>query len=324
MKKPSSYTLLWCLLAAALVIFVAISFLDGDLLPFKQGTFKEALTKTDGTPEEPSDSFSPGEDIITKEIADTALDASDTREGAPDKKNDEKETATATRDGEKGATVTSQQTKEQVTDTEATRVETAHAPAYDDRPLTEPDPNVGSVLLFGDSMTSLIARRLGEYGAKNGYTVHSVTWDGSSTQRWADTDRIENYIRDFHPNFIFITLGSNEVSRKNMDGIAANVKKIISKFGGIPYIWIGPPIWIEDKKFDEMMLRTLPSGKYFVSDMELERQKDHIHPTFPAGVIWTDAVMEWMKRSPHAIKAQRPDSKATTLDKISIPIKTKK
>lgn len=153
--------------------------------------------------------------------------------------------------------------------------------------------------------------------------VHSVTWDGSSSVAWGDSDKVDNYIKEYKPDFIFVTLGSNEVFLQNFDARAPNVKKLISKFGKIPFVWVGPPIWVENRGFDDMMERTLPKGTYFKTDMELQRGPDHIHPTPKAGVQWTDSVMRWMRRSPHPIKTVKPTGEGSNLEIIYMPMKKK-
>lgn len=173
--------------------------------------------------------------------------------------------------------------------------------------VAEPDTTVHSVLIFGDSMTILVANRLAAYGEKNGYEVASVTWDGSSSISWSSCDTLENYIARYKPDFIFVTLGSNELFLKNFDKRKPYVEKLVEKIGSIPFVWIGPPNWKEDVGFNAMMERTLPRGTYFDSNgLDLPRGKDHIHPTPNGGVTWTDSIMRWMARTPHPIPAEPP------------------
>lgn len=173
--------------------------------------------------------------------------------------------------------------------------------------IAETDTTVRNVLIFGDSMTILVANRLAAYGEKNGYKVTSVTWDASSTVSWSACDTLDNYISRTHPDFIFVTLGSNELFLKNFDSRRPYVERLVAKMDGIPFVWIGPPNWKEDVGFNAMMLTTLPRGTYFDSNgLDLPRGADHIHPTPQGGIIWTDSIMSWMAYSPHPIPAERP------------------
>lgn len=175
--------------------------------------------------------------------------------------------------------------------------------------LAEPDTTVKSILIFGDSMTILIANRMAAYGKQNGYKVTSVTWDSSSSVGWSGCDTLENYIRIARPDFIMVTLGSNELFLQNFDRRSPYIKKLIDKIGDIPFVWIGPPNWKDDKGFNDMMVRTLPPGTYFRTEgMTLQRGPDHVHPTPAAGALWTDSIMRWIKTSPHPILSEFPDS----------------
>lgn len=179
--------------------------------------------------------------------------------------------------------------------------------------VQEPDTTVRSVLIFGDSMTILVANRMAAYGQKNGYKVVSVTWDSSSSVGWSGCDTLDNVIARYHPDFIMVTLGSNELFLKNFDLRRPYVEKLVAKIGDIPFVWVGPPNWQEDKGFNKMMAATLPRGTFFCSDgLELPRGADHIHPTPKGGVIWTDSIMRWMPSSRHPIPSEMPDSGVTT------------
>lgn len=182
-------------------------------------------------------------------------------------------------------------------------------PVYEQpKVLAETDTTVKSVLIFGDSMTILVANRLAAYGEKNGYEVASVTWDGSSSVSWSGCDTLENYIDLYKPDFIVVTLGSNELFLKNFDLRKPYVEKLVDKIGDIPFVWIGPPNWKEDVGFNDMMRKALPPGTYFDSNgLDLPRGKDHIHPTPKGGIAWTDSIMRWMAFTPHPIPAVVPD-----------------
>lgn len=178
----------------------------------------------------------------------------------------------------------------------------------------EPDTTIKSVLIFGDSMTILVANRMAAYGQKNGYEITSVTWDSSSSVGWGNCDTLDNFIRRCHPDFIMVTLGSNELFLRDFTKRAENVKNVVKKMGDIPFVWIGPPNWKKDQGFNEMLEATLPAGTFFRTEgMELPRRNDHIHPTQEGGNIWTDSIMRWIPNSAHPILAEYPDSGVKTL-----------
>ena len=178
----------------------------------------------------------------------------------------------------------------------------------------EADSTVRNVLIFGDSMTILVANRLAAYGEENGYKVTSVTWDGSSSVTWSSCDTLDNFIARVKPDFIVVTLGSNELFLKNFDSRRPYVEKVVAKMKGIPFVWISPPNWKEDVGFNKMMRQTLPAGTFYDSNkLTLARGKDNIHPTVRAGIEWTDSIMSWMPYTPHPIASRRPTGKATRI-----------
>lgn len=177
-----------------------------------------------------------------------------------------------------------------------------------------------SILLFGDSMTLNLAYRLSKYAQKNGHDLHSINWDSSNTKIWAETDTLSHYLDKFKPDYIFISLGSNEVYFKNPDKRLPYVKKILATIGDIPYVWIGPPNWNKDTQLNDMLEATCAPGSFFRSQgMEFKRRKDNIHPTRDSSARWMDSIMRWLPKSAHPILADVPDdSIKTATNKIVI------
>lgn len=174
----------------------------------------------------------------------------------------------------------------------------------------EVDRSPQTFLIFGDSMTPNLARRLADYAGHNGHTsVHSVNWDSSTSITWAESDKIEHFIEQYKPTFIIVCLGSNESFLRNPSDRIEVVKRIISKFNGLPFIWIGPPRFGQQDAYNEMLTEMLSDRYYFRSDgLELERGKDNIHPVQSGSNKWMDAVMEWIPRSAHPFLAERPSA----------------
>lgn len=164
-----------------------------------------------------------------------------------------------------------------------------------------------SILIFGDSMTLNLALRLAQYAKQNGHTLHSVNWDSSNTKIWADCDTLRHFIREFDVDYVFISLGSNELYFKNPESRLPYIKKVLEMIDTIPYVWIGPPNWQKDSGINDLLERTCRSGSFFRTDgMELARKKDHIHPTRAASALWVDSIMRWMPKSAHPILADSP------------------
>lgn len=164
-----------------------------------------------------------------------------------------------------------------------------------------------SIFIFGDSMTLNLALRLAQYAKQNGHSIHAVNWDSSNTKIWAGCDTLLHYIRKYKADYIFVSLGSNELYFKNPESRLPYIKKILAMIDTIPYVWIGPPNWQEDSGINDLLAKTCRPGTFFRTDgMELARKKDHIHPTRAASAVWVDSIMRWMPESAHPILADVP------------------
>lgn len=176
--------------------------------------------------------------------------------------------------------------------------------------LIEPDTTVHSVLLFGDSMTHNLGMSISKYGSKNNYKVTAVTWESSSIPGWRNSGKIKKYMEMSNPDFIIISLGSNEMELKHFERRIPDIEGIVEQLGDVPYVWVGPPLWKEDKGLYNALETALPKGKIFkIEDKELiQRGPDHVHPTMQGADIWADTLMRWIKKSEHPILTEMPDS----------------
>lgn len=182
-------------------------------------------------------------------------------------------------------------------------------------PVIEPDTTVHSVLVFGDSMSHHLAMSIAKYGSKNNYKVTGVTWESSSIPGWVNSGKIKKYIEMSKPDFIIITLGSNEMELKHFDRRVPDVRKVVEQLDSIPFVWAGPPLWKEDKGVYKMLEEGLPQGTLFkAQDIEIPRSGDHIHPTRRGADVWADTLMRWISHSKHPILTQMPDSDASIKD----------
>lgn len=173
----------------------------------------------------------------------------------------------------------------------------------------EPDTTVHSVLVFGDSMTHHLAMSIGKYGTKNNYKVTGVTWESSSIPGWRHSDKIQKYLDMVKPDFVIISLGSNEMGLKNFERRIPDIEAIVDKLDSIPYVWVGPPLWTEDKGIYSTLEKALPKGKVFkIETLNIERGPDHVHPTRKGADVWADTLMRWIRKSDHPILTEIPDS----------------
>lgn len=167
------------------------------------------------------------------------------------------------------------------------------------------------ILFIGDSMLDGLSPRLAAYAEQNGHTLYTVIWYSSTSERWGKSDKLASYIKRIKPGYIFLCLGANELSVRDIIAKRdAYVKKIISDIGDIPYVWIGPPNWKEDTGINRLIATNTATGCYFKSDgMTFERGKDGAHPTRSSAAEWMDSVARWMPlHCSHPIKMELPES----------------
>lgn len=154
------------------------------------------------------------------------------------------------------------------------------------------------VLFFGDSMTSGICQRLDDYCHANGHKLYTITWYSSTTEKFANTNTLDTYIRLYHPTYFIVCLGSNELFVRDIPTRREYIKDIISKFGGKPFVWVSPPNWKRDTGIDSLIHSCVGDKRFFNSSrLNLDRASDHIHPTISGSAKWADAIAAWLRNS---------------------------
>ncbi|MBQ4023519.1 MAG: SGNH/GDSL hydrolase family protein [Prevotella sp.] len=176
-----------------------------------------------------------------------------------------------------------------------------------------PDTTRQRILFFGDSMLEGLTRRLVDYTEHNGHELHTVVWYSSTSQIWAQTDTLQHFMREVDPTYVIVCLCANELFVKDLDQREQYVKTILKRIGNIPYVWVSPPNWKEDTGINDVIIRNVGRDRYFDSrHLNLDRGKDHAHPTFSAAAVWADTIASWL-RSPnteHPIRMDVPTEKA--------------
>ncbi len=174
------------------------------------------------------------------------------------------------------------------------------------------DENPHRILFFGDSMVEGLMRRFCDYAGHNGHELDVVCWYSSTSDKWANTGTLEHYIKEYSPTFIVVCLCGNELFVRDLPKREENIKKIISIIDTIPFVWVSPPNWKDDTGINDLIIKHVGKERYFDSrHLELERGKDHAHPTFSAAAIWMDTIAVWMRgmETAHPIKMDKPTEK---------------
>lgn len=168
-----------------------------------------------------------------------------------------------------------------------------------------------SILFIGDSMLEGLGPRMAAYAEENGHTLVNVIWYSSTTEVWGRTEKLKEYIDEYHPDYIFVSLGGNELFVSNIrDRRQQYLDNILSQIGDIPFVWIGPPNWKPDTGINEMLSETLRPGQFYLSytpDQHYERARDGAHPTRASASAWMDRVCTWvMAHAAHRIMLKKP------------------
>lgn len=168
-------------------------------------------------------------------------------------------------------------------------------------PATQNKENIDKVLFIGDSMTGWMAERLNAYGHKNGFSVATIIWDGSTIKKWGNSsDKLTQLIQKHQPDVVFISLGMNELFESNPEkALSPSLKKLLEALGDTPYLWIGPPSWpghSQGSKMTGWLNEKLGKGHFFNSlQLQLPRQsKTNPHPSRAGMCKWIDAVADWI------------------------------
>lgn len=178
-----------------------------------------------------------------------------------------------------------------------------------------------TILFIGDSMLEGLGPRMAAYADHNHHTLYEVMWYSSTSEVWGKSDKLKKYIAQLRPDYIFISLGANElfvsdIARKR----DAYVKQIISDIDTIPYVWIGPPNWKPDTGINDLIGANTPRGTFFVSNgMHFDRSKDGAHPTRQSAAQWMDSVARWMPGNClHPIRMEIPEKASSRAKRIFV------
>lgn len=210
------------------------------------------------------------------------------------------------------------------TKAKTTSIKGAATKSVKTKPVVKPktvDNAPKTILFFGDSMLDGLYPRLAAYAEENGHTLYAVIWYSSTSERWGSSDKLRYYIKTLKPDYIFISLGANELFVKDIITKRDKyVKNIISDIGSIPYVWIGPPNWKEDTGINDLIAANAGPEHFFVTKgMKFPRMKDGAHPTHEAAIGWMDSVVRWMPaHSNHPIKLNTPQKKKGRAKKVYV------
>ena len=188
-------------------------------------------------------------------------------------------------------------------------VSTPGDPVAAARPPAEPLPRGTTVLHIGDSFAGALGIdlnvQLREAGVRGVLKYETATY----IPTWASGKELDTYLWKYHPDLVLVTLGANELEIPVPEDRAPTVRKLVSRLGGRPCAWVGPPLWVGARpELLETIRRNVRPCVYIDSTAllpDLPRARDHIHPAMQARKIWAKAVINWLGEH-RVIGADRP------------------
>ena len=185
------------------------------------------------------------------------------------------------------------------------------------------DPDKPTILLFGDSLLEGLARRFNDYAVENGFNLRAIIWYGSTSKHWAHSKDLAYHIAENKPEFIIVSLGTNEIGYPDIARREECVRQIVETIGDIPYIWLGPITWprYRDQGMAAAIKRVVGEERFFDgTTVKLARQRDGIHPTFDAAARWVDVIVQWMQRddAPYHLQLKNPSRRYTLTNFLSL------
>lgn len=160
---------------------------------------------------------------------------------------------------------------------------------------SKPDKPI-RVLLTGDSMIGCLFFPLRKFDTSKRYKFIYSPWYGSTSKDWGKSDSLKSLIAKYKPDYVFFTIGANELLYYSLKKREAYYDSIKVQLANTKYVFIGAPNWKPAEEYYQILKEKIPEGQLFVSkDLPLARRKDKAHPTFEAGFIWTDSLCNWLE-----------------------------
>jgi lysophospholipase L1-like esterase len=159
-------------------------------------------------------------------------------------------------------------------------------------------PRGTTVLHIGDSFAGALGLDLNRELKAVGVRSILKYQTSSYIPNWASGKEIEQYLANYNPDLVLVTLGANELEIPDPQERVRTIRKLVSRIGQRPCVWIGPPLWEGARPaLLEVIRKECAPCVYLDSTAhlpKLARARDGIHPSGPARTEWATFVLQWL------------------------------
>lgn len=158
-------------------------------------------------------------------------------------------------------------------------------------------PEGTTILHIGDSFAGALGLDL-EKALKEHHIKSLLRYTTSSyIPTWAYSKKLSGYLAQFKPDLVLITLGGNELEIDDPEQRAPTVRKLISRIGDRPCVWVAPPLWKQSNGLLDVIRANLGSCRYLDTNalvLHMPRAGDKIHPHMDARKDWAEVTLRWL------------------------------
>lgn len=173
------------------------------------------------------------------------------------------------------------------------------------------DTSAHRIMLIGDSESGGLRSHVNDYCLANGHElVYSLEWYSSTIFNFARADTVQGLIKRYQPTYIMFVVGLNELYATDLEARKEAAFQLKAKFGELPFTWIGPANWTEDKGLN-LVFEEVAGDAFFESrKLDLPRGADGRHPSLMGYQIWMDSLGSWMNNhAQYSIRMKAPEKR---------------
>ncbi len=190
------------------------------------------------------------------------------------------------------------------------------------REPAEDIPAGTTVLHIGDSFAGALGIELNKL-----FKVHGVQGKlkfkvPSYIPGWASGRELSDYLAQYEPDLVLITLGANEMEIGDPQQRAPKIRKLVGRLGDTPCVWIAPALWGKDNGLMDVVRENVAPCRFLDTNQVVQympRAGDKIHPHMSARPDWAELVLRWLAREraattewPWRLRASTDDKELST------------